>query len=103
MPADEHLNGKQFATHMPVSELLPHVDHTGGDEGYISHLADSMRREGYRPEKADNPITLVWHQGEQDIMGNDVPVLAEGQHRVKAAHEAGITHLPVDVHDLRGS
>jgi ParB-like chromosome segregation protein Spo0J len=84
MAAEDHL-GQQF---MPVSELIkgtePEIDTMMSHRDQVDKLADSMREHGYCPEMADHPIQV--YKG----------AVVEGQHRVWAAHYAGISHLPVE-------
>lgn len=106
--------GPQFQM-MPVADLVPHAADRTSDEGdkrYVSALADSMRKFGYarsvgeRTRHAqymqkehgshwvdDNPVTL-WHFHSGSI-------IEPGNHRVAAAHQAGIEQIPVKVNDRR--
>jgi ParB-like chromosome segregation protein Spo0J len=96
---------------MPVTDLSPYVErYRTDDEGgqrQIQRLVDSYRQHGFQTRRhrgmdmwgtrgysdyAD-PIHLV-----HDDQGS---FLLEGNHRVRAAEEAGLSHLPVLVTDMR--
>jgi ParB-like chromosome segregation protein Spo0J len=59
----------------------------------IGELAESIKTEGYR--KTEGP--LVWVKADGSV------VVAEGNHRIRAAKEAGVEALPVQVRYFAGS
>lgn len=63
-----------------AAEHTEEYAHHGGSHGYVSHLADSMKRHGQDVAVELRPV------GERyDIW--------DGNHRVAAAHAAGLSHV----------
>lgn len=92
----------RFRGVVPLSEVIDlpgardeHVRFLGNaeEQARIDELAEAMRRDGFDP---DHPI-MIWV--EQD----GKPVIAEGNHRVRAAMQAGIENIPVDIRYFGGS
>jgi hypothetical protein len=80
---------------LPVVALMKHVGPAHHvDRNLVDHFADRMREGEWDFDDAEEPIHLV-HAPEG-------PLLFDGNHRVQAAHDAGVTHLPVHVKTLHG-
>lgn len=97
MSASEHLSPTQFSR-VPLTQVhgfsldndedgawaeehgAEYKQH-GGWQGYVTHLAQDMKRHGQQ-----EPVQLR-HEGEGNYS------IWDGNHRVAAAREAGLTHI----------
>jgi len=80
---------------LPVAALMKHVPPTVIDPDLVEKYADQMKHGEWDHEDPSEPIHLG-HAPEG-------PVLIDGNHRLQAAHDAGVTHLPVHVKTLSGA
>ena len=80
---------------LSVDALMKHARPAATYPDKVSEYADQMRRGGWDYEDSDEPIHLA-HTPEGSV-------LIDGNHRILAAHEAGITHLPVHVKTIYGA
>lgn len=96
----------QFKGSASVDELLAlpgengeHLRFAAGtvprDAELIEELATSMRERGYDPELGDAILIYVGRDGKATV--------AEGNHRIRAAQQAGLSHIPIDVRYFGGS
>jgi hypothetical protein len=78
---------------LPVAALVKHLRPFATYPEKVPRYADEMRQGEWDHE--DSPIHMA-HAPEG-------PVLIDGNHRLLAAEEAGVTHVPVHVKTLHGA
>ena len=78
----------EFVEAVPVSTMLPYIeyDRTVGGQPRIDELKESIGKDGIK-----EPLILEWSQATGRAL------ITEGNHRLAAAVQLGLTHVPVRV------
>lgn len=98
-----HLDGDESRSvvgMVPVSALIPLRQHNGVQPGFEYHdqpIIDSIAADIRSGKGITNPIQ-VFHDHE-----TSTGTIGEGNHRLAAAVQEGITHVPVRVHGRYGA